>query len=382
MADNIQANNDAAKARELQIQRQIAFVAGLFQGDATVRTLLESLAEGVVVINCFGIVMLVNAHSERLFGYTREEMIGQPLSMLLPERYREIHEQHVARFFREPTIRTLGQNLDLSGRRRDGTVFPVEIGLSFIETVTGRLAMAFITDITLRKEAEKTLTDRNQELEAFVYSVSHDLRSPLRVISGFCELLQEEYGERLDETGRDYLFRVTESARKMNLLIDDLLYLSRLSQQEMNLSLVNLSEIAQNAIEELRGSSPGRRVSVEIAPDVTAYADARLMGVVLTNLLGNAWKFTGKTERAHIVFGSYAQDAKTVYFVKDNGAGFDGQFAEKMFLPFQRLHSDRQFEGTGIGLAIVERVVRRHGGKIWAEGEVDKGASVYFTLRN
>jgi PAS domain S-box-containing protein len=175
------AEEKERREQELRIQRQIAFASGLFQGDVTVRTLLESLAEGFVIIDNLGIILLVNARAEEMFGYPKEEIIGKPHAVLLPERFREAHEEHVAHFFEEPRIRPMGQGLDLAGRRRDGSEFQVEISLSFLETINGRLGLAFISDITRRKEAEQALNDRNRELDAFAHTVAHDLKgSPSR----------------------------------------------------------------------------------------------------------------------------------------------------------------------------------------------------------
>jgi len=220
----------------------------------------------------------------------------------------------------------------------------------------------------------------NQELEAFIYSLSHDLRSPLRNMGGFAKFLVDDYAGKLDDRGRDYLTRIQQSTARMNQLISDLLDLSRLSQEEYVRTKINLSEIASTIVANLGEVYPNRQVDVTIAENITACADPRLMELVLTNLFDNAWKFTSKTAQAIIEFGSYERDGQTVYYVKDNGAGFDPRYGGKMFAPFHRLHSDVEFEGTGIGLTIVERIIRRHDGRVWAEGEVGSGATVYFTL--
>jgi light-regulated signal transduction histidine kinase (bacteriophytochrome) len=224
------------------------------------------------------------------------------------------------------------------------------------------------------------LETANKELAAFVYSVSHDLRAPLRTISGFIKILEEDYAGKLDDTGRDYLKRVYNGSEKMSSLIADLLYLSRISRLEINRMEFNISKKASSAVESLREASPGRSVEVVVQEGLIASADMGLTDVVLSNLLGNAWKFTSKTKNARIEFGAFDEDGRTVYFVMDNGAGFNPEFKDKLFWPFQRLHTDLEFEGSGIGLTNVERIIRRHGGKVWAEGEVGKGATFYFTL--
>jgi PAS domain S-box-containing protein len=257
-----------------------------------------------------------------------------------------------------------------------------------------RGAVGAFLDITDMKRAEdsiKRLNDElrrkmtelataNRELEAFMYSVSHDLRAPLRSILGFSEVLREDYAANLDERGKNYLERICNAAAKMNRLIEDLLRLSRISRQEINKQDIDLSRMAAAVMTELRQAGPERGVDVEIQEGVTIYGDKRLIEVALSNLLANAWKFTSRKERSFIQFGAVSDSCKTIYFVMDNGAGFDQNYAEKLFVPFQRLHSDQEFEGTGIGLAIVDRVIRRHGGRLWAEGEPDKGAVFYFTL--
>ena len=224
------------------------------------------------------------------------------------------------------------------------------------------------------------LESLNKELEAFIYSVSHDLRSPLRSMSAFVSFLSEEYAERLDEQANDYLRRINQSSAKMSKLIEDLLNLSRLSRQEINRTEVDLSAQAASIFSGYRVASSGRNVEISIKEGAVAATDPALMEIVLSNLIGNAWKFTSKTRDARIEFGTLEKDGQTVYYVRDNGAGFDAEYAATMFQPFHRFHSGDEFEGTGIGLSIVERIVRRLGGKVWAEGETGKGATIYFTL--
>jgi signal transduction histidine kinase len=230
-------------------------------------------------------------------------------------------------------------------------------------------------------ETNQELEATNRELEMFSYSVSHDLRSPLRGIDGFSHMLLEDYADELDDEGRDYLRRVRAGARRMGELIDALLGLSRLARGEMCSKTVDLSAMAGEISDDLRRAQPGREVEVLITPGLAANGDARLLHVALENLLGNAWKFTGEETHARIEFGAVRHDGTSVYYVRDNGAGFDQAYAGKLFGAFQRLHGTDEFEGTGIGLATVQRVVRRHGGSIWAEGEVGRGATFYFTLQ-
>jgi two-component system sensor histidine kinase/response regulator len=230
------------------------------------------------------------------------------------------------------------------------------------------------------QERTAQLAVANRELEAFSYSVSHDLRAPLRAMDGFSQALVEDYGGKLDAQGRDYLERVRAASQRMAQLIDDLLNLSRVGRTEIHLGEVDLSALAGEIAEDLRNAEPSRQVEMVIAKDLKASGDARLLRVVLANLLGNAWKFTRKKPQARIEFGLTDKDGEPAYFVRDEGVGFDMAYAGKLFGAFQRLHTTSEFEGTGIGLATVGRIVRRHGGKVWADGAVGQGATFYFTL--
>jgi signal transduction histidine kinase len=233
-----------------------------------------------------------------------------------------------------------------------------------------------------RRVIERTseLAAANKELEAFSYSVSHDLRAPLRSIDGFSQALLEDYTNKLDEQGQDYLRRVRAASQRMGQLIDDLLALARVTRSEMRREEVDLSALAQVVAAELQHSQPERQVEFVIAPGVVVNGDAGLLRVVLENLLGNAWKFTGKKAQARIEFGVSEHNGKPTYFIRDNGAGFNLAYADRLFGAFQRLHSGKEFSGTGVGLATVQRIIHRHGGKVWAQGAVEQGATFHFTL--
>lgn len=237
--------------------------------------------------------------------------------------------------------------------------------------------------LALHEELERraaALAASNEELEAFSYSVSHDLRSPLRGVDGFSKALLEDYGDRLDATGRDYLNRVRAGTQRMGKLIDDLLGLSRVTRAELRRGPVDLSALAAASLDGLRLAEPGRKVELRVEPGLTAEGDPDLLRIALENLLSNAWKFTSRRELARIEVGLERRDGERVLYVRDNGAGFDMAYAGKLFGAFQRLHGAWEFSGTGIGLATVRRIIARHGGRIWARGEVDKGATIYFTL--
>ncbi len=273
-------------------------------------------------------------------------------------------------------------NLELRKDRR--TQLGLEINLGgrryFITAERQQILDLLVSTYEQAIHINERLKAVNKELEAFSYSVSHDLRAPLRHVDGFSQALQEEYAGRLDAHGQDYLQRIRRAIQRMGELIDDLLRLSRVTQADLRHERIDLSGLARAVAAELRKTQPERRVEFVIAPALTAEGDARLLRVVLENLLGNAWKFTHKRSRARIEFGATRHEGQRAYFVRDDGAGFDMAYAGKLFGAFQRLHDAHEYPGTGIGLATVQRVIHKHGGRVWAEGAVDKGAIFYFTL--
>lgn len=232
-----------------------------------------------------------------------------------------------------------------------------------------------------RRRAILRLREANQELEAFAHTVSHDLRAPLRSIEGFGRILVRDHGPKLDEAAAGHLRRISAATHRMGQLIDDLLMLSRISRQELRRSRVDLAALAESIVKELRDREPDRKVALSVEAGLAAHADARLTRVLLENLLGNAWKFTSKTAEARIEFSAAEEaDGARVFVVRDNGAGFDMAYSEQLFRPFQRLHQAHEFEGTGIGLATVRRIVARHGGRVWAEAKPGSGATFFFVL--
>ncbi len=382
--------------REITERKQMEMT--LRQSEAKFRALLTAAPTAIVIINQHGEIGMINQRTLELFGYSENELIGQSIEMLLPDHLRDIHTNHRVGFFDMPRTRMMGHGLDLLGQKKDGAAFPIEVGLSYVETADGLLAMGFITDITERKQAEREILELNteleeriaqrtahlaavnKELEAFSYSVSHDLRSPLRAIDGFSLALLEDYSDVIDGMGRNYLSRVRAATQRMGQLIDDLLQLSKITRADLEFEQVNLSEIINEIIAELRETEPTRQVETAIHPHVTVTADEHLLRVMMQNLISNAWKFTQKQAVSKIEFHVTDDEDSTVYFLRDNGAGFDMAYADRLFGAFQRLHSHNEFEGTGIGLATVKRIIHRHGGDIWAESAVDNGATFYFTL--
>ena len=351
------------------------------------RILAVTANDAILSADRHGNITYFNPGAERIFGFASNEVIGRPLTALMPERFREAHRTGLARYVATGEARVIGKTVELAGRRKDGTEFPLELSLATWKHGAEVAFTAIIRDIAARKEAEDTLRRyasqleaANKELEAFSYSVSHDLRAPLRSLDGFSQALLEDYHDRLDDAGRDFLQRVRGASQRMGTLIDDLLSLSRVTRGELQVGEVDLSALAAATAADLKKSDPARDVTFAISPDLVVRADAGLMRIVLQNLLGNAWKFTGKRASAHVEVGAQAHDGRRAFFVRDDGAGFDMAYAAKLFGAFQRLHGAAEFPGSGIGLATVQRIILRHGGEVWAEGVPDRGATIYFTL--
>ena len=366
----------------------------LSQSEELYRAVVEQSAEGLYLVDSgTKRILETNPALQNMLGYTAEELRGMELHEIVAHA-REDVEANVERTLREGSrfIR------ERRYRRKDGAAVEVEIAASAIDYGGKRVICAAIRDITERKRAEaeiralnEELEDRvrrrtaqlraaNEELEAFGYSVSHDLRAPLRAMTGFSQMLAEDYGDELDDVGLDYLRRILDAGERMGVLIDDLLDLSRLARQEMRREPVDLSALARGVADDLGRVAPGRRARFVIAEGLSVTGDAGLLRVVMENLLGNAWKFTSREDEALIEFGAAEREGRPVYYVRDNGVGFEEAHAERIFDPFQRLHGEDEFEGTGVGLATVARIVRRHGGALWAEGEVGRGATFYFAL--
>ena len=360
------------------------------------RELLHSVIEGtsdaIYVKDLKGRYLLFNTASQGITGKNSAEVLGKDDTFLFrPEEAKMVMDGDRA-VMKAGTQQTYEETVTTaSGEKRTylstkGPLFDNEGRL------TGLFGIA--RDIMERKKIQEELQSThaelerrayeleavNRELEAFSYTVSHDLKTPLRSIGGFAGALLEDYPDKLNAAGRDYLARITAAALRMSQLIDAMLKMARSTRAEMNENVVNLSSLAKAIAHDLKKRDPGHQVEFVIAEKIKANGDATMMEVLLQNLMENAWKFTSAHRTARIEVGAVERDGKTIYYVRDDGAGFNMHYAGKLFMPFQRLHTDSEFPGIGIGLAIASRIIVRHGGRIWAEAEVEKGATVFFTV--
>jgi PAS domain S-box-containing protein len=347
---------------------------------ARFRGVLEAVPDAFVLVDNSGRLALVNSEAERLFGYGRDELLGELIELLVPARYHKGHPGHRAKYFADPGTRPMGIGLELSGRRKDGSEFPVEISLSPLSIDDAMLAIAAIRDVTSRKQTEEALRVANSELESFTYSVSHDLRAPIRQIDGFSRILSERLDPSADAQALHYLQRIQDGTRHMGRLVDDLLNLAHIGRQDLRPRAVALADILRDVLEHLQPDLAGRSIEWKINPLPTVDCDPGLMKIVFTNLLTNSVKYTRPRGDAVIEVGRTSRNGTGGVFVKDNGVGFDMQYADKLFGVFQRLHRPEEFEGTGVGLATVQRIIHKHGGEIWAEAIPDGGATFSFTL--
>lgn len=343
------------------------------------KSLLASAPDAIIIADERGNIVLINKQTETLFGYLQEELIGQPVELLVPTEEREKHHTHREAYYSNPAIRAMGAGLELFAQRKDGSLFPVEISLSPLSTDEGMLVLAAVRDITTRKSADEAILQLNKELESFTYSVSHDLRAPLRIINGYADIVLEDYSQQLNEEAIRLLQVIKTNAVRMGQLIDDLLKLSRIGRQELAVMPVDMHQLVGAILDE-HANIPMEHHRVHMNPLHKARCDKSLIRQVWINLLSNAVKYSAKQTAPEIRITSERKDGMVIYHVQDNGVGFDMKYADKLFGAFQRLHNQKDFEGTGVGLALVQRIITKHGGKIWALAKLGEGATFSFSL--
>ncbi|MGE0667586.1 MAG: PAS domain S-box protein [Sphingomonadales bacterium] len=364
--------SDVSEKRRLQARFQIAF---------------ESSPSGMLMVDGDGVITLANAQVERMFGYESGELPGMSIDDLVPESARGPHPANRASFVANPEARAMGAGRDLRGRRKDGTEFPVEIGLAPVEKESGMLVLAAILDISERRRAEEVIAARtrelersNAELEQFAYVASHDLREPLRMVASYTELLSDRYAGRLDERADKYIGYITDGARRMQRLVSDLLALSRVGTQGKPLTRIDSGDVLKNVLRAMTPTIRETDAHVEPGALPIVAADEVQLGQLFQNLIGNAIKFRAADRRPSVVVEAARANGSWVFSVQDNGIGIESQYSERIFQMFQRLHGRDEYEGNGIGLAIAKKIVERHGGTIWLSSKVGEGTVFYFSL--
>ncbi len=366
----------------------------LRKSKAMFEALFESAPDAMLASDEDGRIVHANNQSEKMFGYRRSELLGQSIEVLVPERFHGGHSAHRQEYCHDPRLRPLGIGKNLYARRSDGSEFPADIMLSPMDAANGVLVLSVVRDVSVRAQHETKILDlnrqlrerieelqaANQSLETFSYSISHDLRAPLRAIEGFSSILSDEYSSDLEPEARRLLHVISTNCHKMGRLIEDLLAFSRLSASEVVRGEIDMTALAQSVVDELRAMDPARQIEIELHTLPRAWGERPVVRQVLVNLISNAWKFTRHAPRPAIEIGSYRDAGRDVYFVEDNGVGFDPQYSDRLFRVFERLHGGDEFEGSGIGLAMVRRICRRHGGEAWGIGKAGQGAKFCFTL--
>ncbi len=348
--------------------------------------LFDAAPDAVVVCDRDGQIVMANDAVERMLGWTREELLGQAVEVLVPKRYRYRHHDHRREYDEQPRARFMGEGRELFAVRKDGTELPVEISLTPME-IEGRLVISSaIRDITERKQAQRELerhaaelSRSNAELEQFAYVASHDLQEPLRMVASYSQLLARRYRGKLDSDADEFIEFIVDGANRMQALINDLLAFSRVGTRGKPFEPTDVADVVARAISNVQVAIEDAGATVDVGPMPALNADSAQLVQLFQNLISNAIKFRGD-EPPRVVISAEPADGEVTFSVSDNGIGMDPQYAERIFLLFQRLHTKREYPGTGIGLAICKKIVERHGGRIWVESTEGEGCTFHFTL--
>ncbi len=370
--------------------------------DELFRLIVESSPNAIIVTDEFGKIVYSNSLTEAVFGYTKEEMLGKPVEILLPRRYRDQHVKSREYFIKEMKPRPMGKGRDLCALHKDGTEFPAEVGLNVMQVCNRTYILGSIIDITERKEAERALKEENvkrlwaeknmqqtmdkleesnADLEQFAYVVSHDLKEPLRMISGFAQLCMQQYKEKIDSKADEYLGYIVEGVGRMETLIDDLLTFSRIKRDMQPLAVTDFNTVLKQALSNLSRTIEETNASITYTSMPRLKANPTQMVQLFQNLISNSLKFCDKESPLIHLSAQKVQDHEVWQFsITDNGIGIESKDRERIFLIFQRLHTKEEYTGTGIGLSLCKKIVERHGGRIWVKSGVDVGSTFYFTI--
>lgn len=365
---------------ELEIQKEIAYTSGILQGDVTIKTLLESMAEGIVIVHESGRIILINNRLSELTGYSKREVVGMPLTIFIPEEHHASHSGHLSGYFHSPRKRPMGVGLELNARKKDGTVFPAEISLSYLETENGRLSMAFISDISWRKKVQEELIRKNEELDAFAHTVAHDLASSLSGIVGFSEMLMQQAENIPEEEYKKFLSEIANSGRQMTNVVRELLIFASLKKEEVEVSVVSINQLVEHVITRLGYQINETKAEIKCASDMpNCYGYGAWVEEVIFNFVSNALKYGGTPPLINISFEN-TDDGRVAYTVHDNGPGIDPELHPILFAD-KSVEKSKVAKGFGLGLPIVKRIIDKLGGQLRVTSSTEHGTAFTFILK-
>ena len=365
---------------ELEIQKEIAYTSGILQGDVTIKTLLESMAEGIVIVHESGRIVLINNRLSELTGYSKREVVGMPLTIFIPQEHHAAHTGHLQSYFHTPRKRPMGVGLELNAQKKDGTVFPAEISLSYLETENGKLSMAFISDISCRRKVQEELIRKNEELDAFAHTVAHDLASSLSGIVGFSEMLMQQADSIPEEEYRKFLGEIANSGRQMTNVVRELLIFASLKKEEVEVAVVNINHLVEHVITRLGYQIKESGAEIICAPDLpNCYGYGAWIEEVLFNFISNALKYGGNPPRISISSEPGAE-GYVAYRVHDNGAGIESDLLPILFAD-KSPEKSKLVKGFGLGLPIVKRIIDKLGGQLHVTSTPEHGTAFTFILK-